>query len=38
MMLTFGLACGIVVGWQVRKYRDLPKQLLAKLIFWRRGN
>lgn len=36
-MLTIGLFCGVVVGWQARKYRDLPKRIAAKLIFWRRG-
>lgn len=32
-MTGIALICGVIAGWQARKYRDLPK----KLMFWRRG-
>lgn len=38
--MTFSVllvACGAIVGWQARKYRELPQHILAKLFFWRRG-
>lgn len=32
----FYFAVGVLIGWNVRKYRDLPKELLRKAKFWQK--
>lgn len=38
MTLTglFYFAIGAFIGWSVRKYRDLPRELFRKAKFWKK--